>query len=166
MWGRLCLIHPPPSLASATPWKKGEIHTAVECVKASFSIFSNISAFNVCCSTHATLRVWAKRGKFREKNVSESSHSNAKIFHFRSIHFPRVIIFERVGSFFTSSGIFQSPLDFYPDEIVIVVLMSWRQWHRNCNDCHHHRISVSQRWAVCLVVSSVPMGKDFDRRAE
>ena len=65
---------------------------------------------------------WAKRGKFREKNVSESSHSNAKIFHFTSIYFPRLIIFEMAGSFFTSTGIYQSPLNFY--KIVIVVQVS------------------------------------------
>ena len=62
---------------------------------------------------------WAKRGKFREKNVSESSHSNAKIFHLTSIYFPRPIIFEMAGSFLASSGKFQSPLDF----------------HQNCDSC-------------------------------
>ena len=38
------LIHPPPSPAESHALKKGEIHTE-ECVKASFSIFSNVFCF-------------------------------------------------------------------------------------------------------------------------
>ena len=88
MWGRLCLIHPPPSLASATPWKKGEIHTAMECVKASFSIFSNISAFNVCCSTHATLRVLGKKGKIQREECVRVLAFQCQNFPFNEYLFP------------------------------------------------------------------------------
>ena len=90
----------PLHLRAPRPGKRGKFTPQWNVSKLRFQSSQTFQASTSAAVLMQLCGFWAKREKFREKNVSESSHSNAKIFHFRSIYFPRLIIFERAGSFF------------------------------------------------------------------
>ena len=80
--------------------KGGNSHRSGMCQSFVFNLLKHFRLQRLLLYSSCNFAGLGKKGKFREKNVSESSHSNAKIFHFTSIYFPRLIIFERAGSFF------------------------------------------------------------------